>query len=185
MLHVLLPHTPERTHCNVQCNAEDACFTCAPGAEGCAPVKTYRRLRVNEHGRVSGRAAMKNEIHKRGPISCVIDATAGLDAYEGGIYTEKKANAEENHIISVVGWGVEDGEEFWIVRNSWGEPWGERGFFRIVTSKFRNGTGDEYNLVIEKDCGWAMPSEWVEWDAALDAPVGTAAASTEALAVEE
>lgn len=47
-----------------------------------------QRLVVEEHGRVSGAAAMRAEVFARGPISCTIDATEGLDAYTGGIYTE-------------------------------------------------------------------------------------------------
>jgi len=35
------------------------------------------------------------------------------------------------------------------------------GFFYIVTSAYRNGSGDDYNLAIEGDCGWAVPGEWV------------------------
>ncbi|KAL6780228.1 hypothetical protein ACKKBF_B13950 [Auxenochlorella protothecoides x Auxenochlorella symbiontica] len=151
-----------------RCNPKHQCFTCWPGT-GCAAVPTHRRLTVAEHGRVSGVADMKAEIYARGPISCGIAATEGLDAYNGGLYAEFAPSASINHIVSVVGWGVEDGVEYWVVRNSWGEPWGERGLFRIVTSNAFAGQGGNFNLLLETACAWGVPDDWV--DAELLEPV--------------
>jgi hypothetical protein len=33
----------------------------------------------------------------------------------------------------------------------------QQGYFRIVTSTFKNGQGDDYNLAIEQDCAWGVP----------------------------
>ena len=144
---------------NQQCSRSHQCYTCWP-ATGCLHINDYQRLVVAEHGRVSGRANMKAEIYKRGPISCGIDATDSLDHYTGGIYKEYLEAPVSNHLVSIIGWGVEDGEEYWIVRNSWGEPWGEGGLFRIVTSNAMGGDGGSYNLGIEDNCGWAVPEGW-------------------------
>ncbi len=35
------------------------------------------------------------------------------------------------HVVKIIGWGLENGISYWIVANSWGDKWGENGFFRI------------------------------------------------------
>ena len=88
-------------------------------------------------------AAMQKEIFNRGPISCGIDAQPILE-YQGGIY--KGAGGGTDHVISVVGWGSEGGSEYWIVRNSWGEFWGEMGYIRVA-----------FGSLSLNSCAWAVP----------------------------
>eukprot|EP00747_Dinoflagellata_sp_TGD_P197130 gnl/TRDRNA2_/TRDRNA2_68115_c0_seq1.p1 gnl/TRDRNA2_/TRDRNA2_68115_c0~~gnl/TRDRNA2_/TRDRNA2_68115_c0_seq1.p1 ORF type:complete len:135 (-),score=4.80 gnl/TRDRNA2_/TRDRNA2_68115_c0_seq1:56-412(-) len=88
---------------------------------------------------------MATEIFHRGPIACHIDPKP-LGRYRGGILNNKSTTV--GHSVSVTGWGVDPVEgEYWIVRNSWGEYWGEFGFVRVA--KGNNA------LMLESHCVWA------------------------------
>jgi cathepsin X len=134
---------------NGQCKPLGICENCSPNS-GCVAVDTHPTYWVSDYGGVSGATRMKAEIYARGPIGCGIDATSKLEAYTGGIFSQWKLLPMINHEVSVVGWGVENGVEFWYVRNSWGTYWGENGYFRIMMHKD--------NLGLESNCDWGVPS---------------------------
>lgn len=96
---------------------------------------------------------MKAEIFKRGPIAIGINAEPILN-YKGGIYDNAEEDQGVNHIVSCVGWGVENGKEYWIIRNSWGEYWGEMGYIRVATGNNQLG--------VEQSGGWVVPGSWTE-----------------------
>jgi len=132
------------------CTPLNTCRNCIPppGMEtNCFPVKNFTRHFVMEYGEVAGEAAMIAEL-QRGPIACGIDAEP-IETYKGGVMNATKWG-EVNHIVSVVGYGVDEVDgPYWIVRNSWGTYWGEHGYMRIVRGS--------NNCMIEDGCSWATP----------------------------
>ncbi|KAK3608345.1 hypothetical protein CHS0354_030800 [Potamilus streckersoni] len=85
---------------------------------------------------------MRINLVKNGPIAVSFEVYDDFVHYKGGIYIHTglrdKFNPFEitNHVVLVVGYGVEPvtGQKYWVVKNSWGEAWGEMGFFRIRRS---------------------------------------------------
>ena len=51
--------------------------------------------------------------------------------YSTGIYKHSHGNLKGFHAVRVIGYGVENGVDYWLVANSWGPEWGEGGYFRI------------------------------------------------------
>ena len=101
---------------------------------------------------------MMQEIYQRGPITCGIAVPESLENYTGGVYCDTTGDMQVVHAISLVGYGIQDGQKYWLMRNSWGTHWGEQGFAKIC-----RGTN---NIAIESDCQWATPEDtWTnqEW----------------------
>ena len=131
------------------CNGKGRCMDCRRFGE-CMEVTAYRKVSVSEYGEVLGIDQMKAEIYERGPITCFMVVTEQFQRYTGGVFVEEDHHYLGGHIVEVVGWGrTEEGVEYWIGRNNWGENWGEKGWFRIMMG--------ENNLLIESSCSWGVP----------------------------
>lgn len=77
---------------------------------------------------VNDEHALKKAVSQQ-PISVAICASESLQFYSKGIVEE--CCTELDHGVLAVGYGVQAGIPFWIVKNSWGGSWGEEGFFRL------------------------------------------------------
>jgi C1A family cysteine protease len=74
------------------------------------------------------------------PVSVAIEAdTHYFQLYSEGIISDIKCGTNLDHAVVVVGFGEENNIKYWIVKNSWGEDWGENGYVRIQRS---DSTGD-------------------------------------------
>ena len=78
-------------------------------------------------------ASVVSAITQYGVLSVAIDAHV-LQFYTGGVITDGSACTSTNHAVAIVGYGSEDGIDYYKIRNSYGEEFGEEGYFRISYS---------------------------------------------------
>ncbi|XP_026543723.1 cathepsin K [Notechis scutatus] len=74
--------------------------------------------------------ALKRAVARIGPVSVGIDASlSSFQFYSRGVYYDENCNAGNiNHAVLAVGYGSQKGTKHWIVKNSWGEEWGDKGY---------------------------------------------------------
>jgi cathepsin X len=138
----------------------------------CVEIDVFPNATVAEFGMIPTRdrsnpdydliKAIQSEILLRGPVAATINAEPIVE-YQGGVFTDDSHSTMTNHIVSIVGWGEFDDSDstdgkdgtkktYWIIRNSWGQYWGEMGYVRVEAGK---------NLLgIEGEIAWATPGSF-------------------------
>lgn len=93
--------------------------------------------------------AMKVALVKYGPVVAAIHASQKMKMYSNGIFYDVDCNDNSlNHGITVVGYGERDGDLYWIVKNSWGEAWGEDGYILLSANDNNCFLTDEAYFVV-------------------------------------
>lgn len=98
-------------------------------SKGVCTVASYADVTPNSP------TALKTALNS-GPASVAIEADQYVfQAYSSGIITSAQCGTQLDHGVLAVGYGTENGVGYFIVRNSWGASWGEKGYVRIADSK--------------------------------------------------
>uniref|UniRef100_A0A0E0M4M1 Cysteine proteinase n=1 Tax=Oryza punctata TaxID=4537 RepID=A0A0E0M4M1_ORYPU len=98
------------------------------------PSTTNPLVKIDGYAAVPAKneKVMKRQVYAQ-PVTVYIEASYDFMLYTEGVFTGDDCGTELDHAVVVVGYGVtQSGVRYWIVRNSWGESWGEGGYIRMI-----------------------------------------------------
>jgi cathepsin L len=106
--------------------SNSACGFDAAASSPVATIDGYVKLAENNY------TALMNAIAKVGPIAVSVDAS-NWHAYAGGVFNGcNQEQPDINHAVTLVGYGEDNGQKYWTVRNSWSPSYGELGYIRVL-----------------------------------------------------
>jgi len=91
----------------------------------------------------SGEKGIQQAIMAGGPVETAFTVYSDFENYASGIYHHVSGGMAGGHAVKLVGWGVENGQKYWKVANSWNPWWGEKGYFRIRRGNNEGGIEDQ------------------------------------------
>ncbi|KAE8588048.1 hypothetical protein XENTR_v10022307 [Xenopus tropicalis] len=80
---------------------------------------------------------LKNAVGTVGPVSVAIDSShQGFRMHKSaGIYYDPYCTTNVDHAVLVVGYGTENGKDYWLVKNSWGIETGDKGYIKMARNR--------------------------------------------------
>lgn len=117
--------------------------TCDPTEQPCLPeskfIKTPKctvasSCTKHKLASVSGvdAAQLMTELSSNGPVESAFTVYEDFVHYKTGVYKHTTGSQLGGHAIKIIGYGTEDGADYWLVQNSWTTTWGDGGYFKIA-----------------------------------------------------
>lgn len=91
--------------------------------------------------RIAGSAESLRSAVAQQPVAVAVAGSAQVfQHYRSGVIPSDACSMAIDHAVLLVGYGSQDGNDYWLIRNSWGPNWGERGFARLQRGPAGGGT---------------------------------------------
>jgi len=122
---------------NPLCTEADYPYTSGSGTTGTCKKTCTGQVTVSGFTDVPSRDedALKSAVAKQ-PVSIAIEADkSAFQLYKSGVLDSTSCGTKLDHGVLVVGYGTDDGTDYWKIKNSWGSTWGEDGYIRMVQGK--------------------------------------------------
>jgi C1A family cysteine protease len=111
--------------------SDNSCKTCSSVAD----ISSCSDVKPNDEISLKGAVAQQ-------PVAVAISAdTKIFQSYSSGVITSSSCYTSLNHGVLAVGYGTENGQDYWLVKNSWGPSWGMQGYVKIGRSSSTNDPG--------------------------------------------
>ncbi|CAD7975963.1 unnamed protein product [Amoebophrya sp. A25] len=128
---------------------DERCFPYAAKDARKLPCKTKmqcddkKRYRTSSYCVMTDGAQVRSEMLLNGPVVALMYLYDDFLVYKSGVYTPMatatailgKSQEPLLHAVKILGWGEEEGTPYWLIENSFGKEWGEKGVGKIIRAK--------------------------------------------------
>jgi len=106
----------------------------------CSKYKVKNNVFTSAEAKVTGNMKVQGDTNllkaaASHVVSVAFHVNGNFQVYRSGVYVDDTCNTHANHAVTVIGYGKLNDRKYWLVRNSWGSGWGDKGYVKMDREK--------------------------------------------------
>jgi len=125
-------HYPSDANSTRKCKAQKSTPQCRQSCSNGVSFQSDKSFGKSAYKVDFNEEAIMREIVEHGPVEAGFMVYEDFPTYKSGVYRHLTGKALGGHAIRLIGYGVENGQKYWLAANSWNTDWGNNGLFKIA-----------------------------------------------------